>query len=341
MERFGSDVSHKIAMSASSAPRVAFVHRMLEHAISARFLRRHTFAHELFAKHEQQRPLGGGFVEWTTDGQLLYSYRVPRCVCIGHGGTMPLGAVVALVDEVTTWASLCVDRHHRPGVSISLEAELSQQQRPPVEGDQLIFAARVEKLGRTLGFQSCEIHDAATGRRVARGYHTKMLDMGRAWSLMLGPLFPLTERLVTTFSAASRPAPAIDPHDATALERLLAPTSTQVDGSTCVSGFSCVPQMLQETNIMFGGAQAMVHEVAARAAAETALQRSEPAASIAPVHCSSMLVRYLAGAGLGDQLEAHATASMIYRGEGVAATSRLVRAGVERSSAEMQFVRSD
>ena len=324
----------------ASAPRVAFVHRMLEHGTAARFLRRHTFAHELFAKHEQQRPLGGGFVEWNADGQLLYSYRVPKRVCIGAKNTMPLSAVVALVDEVTTWASLCADRSHRPGVSISLEAELSQQDRPPVEGDELVFAARVEKIGRTLGFQSCEIHDAATGRPVARGYHTKMLDMGRAWSLMLGPLFPLTERLVTTFSAADRPVPAIDPDDASGLERLLAPTSTVVDGSTSVSGFSCVPEMLQETNIMFGGAQAMVHEVAARAAAEAALQRSEAAASNAPVHCSSMLVRYLAGAGLGDQLETHATASMIFDGEGVAATTKLVRAGAERSSAEMQFVRS-
>lgn len=326
---------------------MAFLHRMLEGSARARFLRRNSFSHHLFGKHEQQQVQNGGFTEWSSDNILRFVYKVPPCVCVAHD-TMPLSAIVAMVDEVTTWASICKDKSRRAGVSISLEAQLVEQDRPPVAGNELIFSAKVEKVGRTLGFQSCEVHETGSGRLVARGYHTKMLDMGRAWNLAFGPLLPVTERVIQAVGV-DRPPPEVDPSCPAVLQRLLAPVECKTDATagSAVATFTCLPDHLQETNLMFGGAQAMLHEVAARAAAQTRLQQQQRATSdcstTAPtLHCSSMLVRYLSGSALGDELEMHATATPIFRGGGAAVSSRLTPAGrtmAVRSEAEMQFIR--
>ena len=226
-----------------------------------------------------------------------------------------------------------------------------EQDRPPVAGDELIFSAKVEKVGRTLGFQSCEVHEAGSGRLVARGYHTKMLDMGRAWDLAFGPLLPVTERVIQAVGV-DRPPPEVDPSDPAVLQRLLDPVQceTDVGAGSAVATFTCLPDHLQETNLMFGGAQAMLHEVAARSAAESRLQQqqqqqhgtSDRGSGAPALHCSSMLVRYLAGSALGDELEMHATATPIFGGDGCAVSSRLAPAGrmmAVRSEAEMQFIR--
>jgi acyl-coenzyme A thioesterase PaaI-like protein len=157
------------------------------------------------------------------------------------------------------------DRQFRPGVSISLEAALIDADRPPQAGDVLVFAAQVDKCGRAIGFQSCEVLDAASGRRIAHGQHTKMLDMGRAWSLLSGPLFgpllPLTERLADTLSSP-RPMPIIDATDAEGLAALLRPThceaahEPEAGCGTARARYTCVEEHLQETNIMFGGTHA-------------------------------------------------------------------------------------
>ena len=313
---------------------------MIQNGARLKWMRRQTFAHQLYAKHEQQQPLGGGFTEWGDDGYLRYVYRVPKRTCIGPKESMPLSAVLAIVDEVTTWASMGDDRHMRPGVSISLETELVEQDRPPIAGDVLVFAARVEKMGRSIGFQSCEVTCATSGRRVARGYHVKMLDMGRAWSLAFGPLLPLTESIQRSFLSVERPAPQVDPEDAAELARLIAPTSldlNRADG-TALARYTCEDAHLQETSIMFGGVQAMVHEYAARAAAEAVLAPSGGGAAPS-AHCCSLLVRYLASAVQGDELEAHATAAAAYRNEGAVASTRLLKGGHVRSAAELRFVR--
>ena len=86
---------------------------------------------------------------------------------------------------------------------------------------------------------------------------------------------------------------------------------------------------------MFGGVQAMVHEVAAQRAADALLDQGETA------QCCSMLVRYLAGSVLGDELEAHAKADTVFRDAGIAVRSKLggIRGGAARSQAELSFVR--
>ena len=56
-----------------------------------------------------------------------------------------------------------------------------------------------------------------------------------------------------------------------------------------------------------------------------------------------MRVRYLASAGLGDELEVSARAAVAFQGEGVSASTRLARAGdsgAVRSESEVLFVRT-
>ena len=55
-------------------------------------------------------------------------------------------------------------------------------------GDRLQFESYVEKSGRVIGFQRCDVRDARSGRLVARSTHTKHIDMGRMWPLLFGPL---------------------------------------------------------------------------------------------------------------------------------------------------------
>ena len=113
-----------------SSPRLDALLRLIEAARTARFLRPHTFSHELQAKHWQQQALhGGGFTRFDDSGVVRFEYVVPDHVC--RRGHLPLSTLLALVDETTTWASIGMDRHRRPGVSISLEATLEQQVPPP------------------------------------------------------------------------------------------------------------------------------------------------------------------------------------------------------------------
>ena len=321
----------------SNANKFALINRMIENATKIRYIPRKTFTHHLFGKHEQQNPLGGGYTEWSSDGVLHFKYTVPPCVCVGPRQSMPLGAIVSLIDETTTWVSIGEDRSRRGGVSITLEAALAEQDRPPVAGDTLIFKAKMEKTGKSVGFQSCEIIDEGTGRLVATGYHVKLLTTeGRLWALAFGPtLLPLTEQL-SRLTFVDRPAPVIDPDDADALRRLLEPTSCEVDAAagTALSQFTCVKEHLQETSLVFGGVQAMLHEVAAQRAADAVLQKDETA------QCCSMLVRYLAGSKKGDELSANAKAdASVFDGNGIAVKSTLAGKGVTRSESELSFVR--
>ena len=136
-----------------------------------------------------------------------------------------------------------------------------------------------------------------------------------------------------------RPAPVVDSEDAAAFERLLVPTrqETTQDGARSVSAFTCLPEHLQETHIVFGGLQAMLHETAANAAVEQMLDGPSP-----PILCS-MGVTYLAGAKLGDELEAHVTSATGWGSGGAVATSKLRTAGSSgtsgiRSDARLAYV---
>ncbi len=60
----------------------------------------------------------------TKKNELKYRYVIPPQACSKHfNHELPFSGLVALFDEVTTWAIVCVDRDRRPGVSTWLYAE--------------------------------------------------------------------------------------------------------------------------------------------------------------------------------------------------------------------------
>lgn len=344
--------------------RLSTLLRLVERTGELKFFRARSFNHELFAKHFQQSRHGLGFTS-LDDGVLRFGYRVPEEACL-DGGTLPLSAIISLADDVTTWASIARDRAKRPGVSISLEATLLRE-RPPSAGDELLFEASVQKIGRTVGFLSCDVIDTATGAPVARAQHTKMLDMGRAWSAAFSaPLFPLTERVLSALGTAAD-RPRYEPRgggDASTLKRLLVldggrkagddpgrgqPGDGDVSGAiaTAPNGSAsgrvvCEEGHLQEAHLMHGGAQAMLHETIGRAGAGARADKSQP------LQLRAMRVLYYAGAQLGDTLELRATSTPAPwlgsgRAGGILASTQLsrvpgTRGGGVRSEATLEYV---
>ena len=289
------------------------------HAQKLRPLRRRSFAHELLGKHEQQQP-SGGFTAWDDERHsLLFEYVVPSRIC-NADMKMPLSAILSLVDETTTWASIGADPLRRPGVSISLEASLVDHDKPARAGDRLIFESRVHKVGRTVGFIACDIRTSA-GRPVACANHTKYLHMGAAWDFAFGRAFGATEAVLVPMLSTERPAPEVDADDTRGFERLLTPSSVELrplgpeagaaadDGSApheTVVAFECLEEHLQEVSIVFGGAHAMMHE---RAASIAAARAAAPGGgggggggALRP-HLASIRVNYMSSASMGDVLE--------------------------------------
>ena len=71
---------------------------------------------------------------------------------------------------------------------------------------------------------------------------------------------------------------------------------------------------LQRLHAVFGGVQAMLHEVAAQRA-----RRTRSCRKMETAQCCSMLVRYLAGSKKGDELSANAKAdASVFDGNGIA-----------------------
>lgn len=306
------------------------------HARSARLrlLRRKSFTHELLGNHEQQASLhGAGFTAFDhTQRKLTYEYVVPsRITSAAH---MPLSAMLSLVDECTTWASIACDRLRRPGVSISLETNLTASDRPAQAGERLVFESIVQKVGRSVGFIQCEVFEAATGRKIAQASHTKFLAMGAAWDFAFGPALPLTEGLIVPLLSIDRTLPHIDADDAAAFEELLAPTRPIGTTDSTVS-FTCRDVHLQQAHMLFGGCQAMMHE---RAAMLTS--RRAPVQGTAS-HLASIRVNYLASSKQGDELEARVSVAdgPTWNGAGCATTSRLF--GSSRSGGKEATIRSE
>ena len=186
-------------------------------------------------------------------------------------------------------------------------------------------------MGRTLGFLACDVYDMRSGHRVARATHTKMLDMGRAWSVLFGVCFPVT---AVVAHAARRRSCALTAAEAPTFDQLVTPDACElrVDGPAKAT-FICKQAHLQEVGSVFGGCQAMFHEEAAAAAAAARLRTQ------APLVLSAMRVQYLKGCGPGDVLDAEVESRRAWRGAGVEAASRLVRAARPAlcSEARMSF----
>lgn len=102
-----------------------------------------------------------------------------------------LSTYLAMMDDITTYALMLADpQRARAGVSVSLSAEWAHdsvsRQSTNVEysmvgrlpGDVVQISAQVRKVGRNLGFCSCEIRHVPSGSLICFGSHIKYLPMG-------------------------------------------------------------------------------------------------------------------------------------------------------------------
>jgi acyl-coenzyme A thioesterase PaaI-like protein len=342
---------------------------LVRDAAEARFLGARSFVHELQAKHVQQEALGGGFTRFDDDGMLFFEYKVPEHACCS-GGRLPLSAMLSIVDDTTSWASVGVDQHRRPGVSIALHAALAPGCSLPTAGQLLVFESRSERIGRTLGFQTCAVRDDK-GLLLASARHIKLLEMGRGWALLFGPLFPVTRSVARALGGfIERPPPS----PTGTLAELLAPEALEITRSqrhaTAVAGYTVTPPMLNEVRILFGGCQAMLHEQAgahaAAAAASAELARGAslaascsgsdsrasdvstppPSFSADDMLMTSMDISFMSGAARGESLELRADAAPEVEAQStgftsaLAATSRLTKAGSGGAMADGAGTRS-
>lgn len=262
---------------------------MLEiNAIFERFGPAISFPRTLRMTHAQQaRKAEGGYVSFGDDG-LVFKYRVPEAACIN--GALPLSAMLALIDETTTWASVGLDKYRRPGVSLALEA-VRTRAAPVRAGDDLVITSRATKIGRAMGFLSASVADAATGEQLASGRHTKYLVMFTGWNTLLSCSSPAVPAL--TAYVRSRPPPPEAPGGESAegsatpaldgparglgqlaeLSGAVAGTGSGV-GAAWACDFTCEKRHLNGMPEgfagMHGGAQAIVHELGAAAALEAA-----------------------------------------------------------------------
>ena len=129
-------------------------------------------------------------------------YTIPARLARARDQTLPLGAILALFDEVSTLNLVAVDRGRRPGVSVALSAWRAARAPLPRAGAVVAIESRVERCGRTLGFCEVALRDAESGAELARGRHVKFLPMGAVFDVMTRPaLLPLALRvLVSRFS---------------------------------------------------------------------------------------------------------------------------------------------
>lgn len=154
----------------------------------------------------------------TKKNELKYRYVIPPQACSKHfNHELPFSGLVALFDEVTTWAIVCVDRDRRPGVSTWLYAERASNEiyngiyLGP--GNTIDFVARVTKVGKVFGFTEVEAIDVDSGKVIATGRHVKYLPGSLIQSIMLGPLLPLSKLICDNFMqtySTSEPLTSMD-----------------------------------------------------------------------------------------------------------------------------------
>mmetsp|Transcript_21619 Transcript_21619/g.39534 ORF Transcript_21619/g.39534 Transcript_21619/m.39534 type:complete len:152 (+) Transcript_21619:659-1114(+) len=100
---------------------------------------------------------------------VTFKFVVQRDMC-NKGGSMHGGAIMTLIDDVTTIALLGIDPKLRGQVTSNLHTRFLNAVFP---GDELTVVAKNEKLGKSIGFASCEIFKETV--LVASGSHTKLI----------------------------------------------------------------------------------------------------------------------------------------------------------------------
>ena len=212
-------------------------------------------------------------------------YTIPARLARARDRTLPLGAILALFDEISTLNLVAVDRGRRPGVSVALSAWRAARAPLPRAGATVAIESRVERCGRTLGFCEVALRDAESGAELARGRHVKFLPMGAVFDVMTRPaLLPLALRALAAREPAGARRAADDAaaamssiDDAVPLEALEA-----LDGRAARARLARAPALCNPMGSLHGGALCVAAEaVAASARARAAEPRFMSASFLA------------------------------------------------------------
>lgn len=212
---------------------------------------------------------------------ISFRYTIPAEICIPRNekkeqprqvvSAVTLSALLSMFDEVTSWLIMCVDRRKRSGVSIALGCHLADVNvAMPGAGDVIEVRARVDKIGRNLGFSSFEARRLdTTCQRICIGYHTKFLPMGWLYETTMSSylLFSVTRVAVSYFSTSN------ENNEANRRPCLLSELLKIIDGgdghgddddSKHSYSFNITDDHCNTVGTMYGGCQAMVYEEVGR-----------------------------------------------------------------------------
>ena len=109
--------------------------------------------------------------------EAIFSYKVPHTVCRPNDRKMPLSAIIAVFDELSTVGIIASDKNHRWGASTNLSAVCVGDL--PEAGSDIELKVIYDKFGKTLSFCRMELRDSS-GSLVAKGSHTKYMPVSWA-----------------------------------------------------------------------------------------------------------------------------------------------------------------
>mmetsp|Transcript_13539 Transcript_13539/g.26884 ORF Transcript_13539/g.26884 Transcript_13539/m.26884 type:complete len:350 (+) Transcript_13539:70-1119(+) len=196
------------------------------------------------------------------------NYRVPQALCLPSSSApssppgLPLGVLLAIFDDVSTWPIIVADPLRRPGVSVHLSA--TYLDAPVAPDSELLITSDVKKLGNLMAFCSLECRLKETGELVAVGEHTKYLPMGWVYEKLipnfLGPLTLFSSKygpeLVKNSSALEAASTVSD---------LVQPLEPESEGNVTRASFSVTDECKNPMGGFHGGCQALVAQVVAGA----------------------------------------------------------------------------
>ena len=144
--------------------------------------------------------LGQSVKELSTSHGLVYEMKVPKRLC-DEENILPIGIVITMFDTISTHALIIEDLTHRPGVSISLEADYFSLIK---SGDDIIVSTKVIKIGKAVGFASCTIQEKSSGKTLVKGLHVKYMPMGLIWNFCFGYFPKLSVALANVLAQKMR-----------------------------------------------------------------------------------------------------------------------------------------
>mmetsp|Transcript_610 Transcript_610/g.1866 ORF Transcript_610/g.1866 Transcript_610/m.1866 type:complete len:303 (-) Transcript_610:239-1147(-) len=129
---------------------------------------------------EALHPSGTLRVEGVDDNESIVSLQVPRWCCDEVDGRLKLSAGLAMIDEISTYAGVCVwDPRCRPGASIQLAGRAVNEEGNIDVGprDRIWIRSTNVKVGRTIAFVKANI-EGTGGEVLAQCSHIKFMPMG-------------------------------------------------------------------------------------------------------------------------------------------------------------------